>query len=195
MRPIPDRLLRQYLAGALEPPEHDRVERALRDVAGLRDRLERLRAEALPMQAEEPDDGWRLPPPQRSSSLAPRAVPAPMMDAGPGGWWEVHVHVAADQQAHRVVVLERAGAAWRVAFPIAAEELVTAGQLPQEGGRARLAIAGDRPGRMAIVLVPPDFPIDFDIEPALRWAMIREAVLAGAVPAASFDTPADSQDL
>jgi hypothetical protein len=186
MTTIPDRLLRQYLAGALEPPEQARIERALAGAPEIRERLALLLATSI----DEPEAAWHVPPPSLAVGLRSTSAPAAMMDAaGGGGWLVVWLEAGDDRLDHRVLVLERAGAGWEVVFPSSAEELVTVGALPREGGRTRLDLDPGAARRVAVVLVPPDLQIDFGIPADARWSGVQEGLRAGELPVVSLDTP------
>jgi hypothetical protein len=193
---IPDRVLRQYLAGALDPPDQEDVERAMAASPSLLARLAVLRADTAP---EPPDGGaprpWFVPPPglvppgTRLAPLTGRAAPVAVMDGGGGGGWLVlHLDVPPERHHHRVVVLERHGADWAVGFPASEDELLEAGSLGREGDRVRLDYALDAPGvgRIAVVLVPPEIPIDWSADADQRWAAVRDGLAAGTLAAVSF---------
>lgn len=185
MKTISNRLLGQYLAGALEPPERRRVERALAERPEARSRLDALRA----LEHDEPRHPWIVPPPSLPSALQATSAPAAVMEAGSGAWLVVRLAVADDQQDHVVVVLERTGEAWEVVFPATAEERTTVGMLPREGEQARLDLAEIPPRRIAVALVPPDVAIRFESGADERWSAVRAGLASGTIPVVSFDTP------
>lgn len=189
---IPDRTLRQFLAGALEPPDQERVERALSADPDLRSRLALLLATtpAAPL-------GWVVPPPGAPVRvpLVGAASPAPVMDARSApDWLVLRLDVPDALLDHRVVVLERAGGVWTVAHPTTPDSWVAARVLPRENGRVRLDLGGGQgsaglAGRVAVVLVAPPLAgeVAWDLEPEARWAAIRDALADGELPVAAFD--------
>lgn len=185
MKTISDRLLGQYLADALEPPERRRVERALDELPEARARLERFRAADL----DEPTDPWIVPPPSLPTPLQATPAPAAVMDTSASAWWVVRLDVSEEHHGHVVVVLEREGGSWEVVFPTSAAERTLVGALPREGDQVRLDLAAGGPRRVAVALVPPDIPIDFDADENERWSSVKHSIRAGAVPVVAFDAP------
>lgn len=186
MKTISDRLLGQYLAEALEPPERRRVERALVEVPGAKERLEALRTADL----DEPTDPWIVPPPSLPTPLQATPAPAAVMDTSASAWWVVRLDVPEEHLDHMVVVLERETGSWNVVFPTSDDECVAVGALPRDGDQVRLDLAAGGPRRVAVVLVPPNLPIDFGTDDlGARWVGVRKAIRAGAVPVVAFDAP------
>lgn len=187
MKTISDRLLGQYLAEALEPPERRRVERALSEVPGARERLERLRT----TQLDEPADPWIVPPPGLPSQLRAATAPAAVMDSTASAWWVVRLDASPEVEDHTVVVLEREEGAWSVVFPATSAERITVSALPHdEEGRVRLDLAAGSPRRVAVAMVPPSLPIDFAASvSSTRWDHVKQAIRSGTIPVVSFDAP------
>jgi hypothetical protein len=193
---IPDRVLRQHLAGALDPPEREQVERALASDPALRERLALLLATThdAPAPGLAPTGaglaGWVVPPPA-ARTLGGSAAPVAVMGGAEGtGWVVLRLDVSPEQLDHRVVVLERTGAEWDVVFPCSADEECPARALPREGGQLRIDVAtagAGRAHRIAAVLVPPAPPLDWTLPPVERWARVRDALAAGELPAVAFD--------
>jgi len=109
-----------------------------------------------------------------------------------GAHLRLRIAAAPELNDRRVVVLYAApGEEWKVVFPASAEESLRLGELPEEGGgRAIDLSAGDEPGiqRWAIAL-PEAVKLDWSAPPSERWASLREAVVADAMPAAVVDIP------
>jgi hypothetical protein len=186
---IPDRILRQYLAGALEPPVQERVERALRREPGLRERLAVLLATSIP--EPEADVGWLIPPPNLPRSLRATTALAAVMGEQTEGWVEVWLEIPKAHLDDRVIVLERESTGWRVVFPTEPAELVSARALPRDGARSRLDLDA-RSSRIAVVLVAPDRPLDLTLPEPARWAELRACLEAGEVPITSIDILAEA---
>jgi hypothetical protein len=186
---VPDRTLRQYLAGALEPPDQEEVERELSASTVLRERLAVLLATSA--SAPEPGPSWVLPPPQVHGPLRAAAEPVATMDATSDiGWLVVRLEVPTERRNHRIVVLERRSSEWEVLYPGPDDPPLRASDLPVEGDRTRLDLSteGRDPRRMAVVLV--------DREPAAsgdRWEEVREALAAGEAVAVTFDVRGGAQ--
>lgn len=178
---VPDRTLRQYLAGALEPPDQEEVERELGSSPTLRDRLAVLMATTL----AAPEASWVLPPPQVRGPLRAAAAPVATMDAGSDtGWLVVRLDVPTERADHHLVVLERRGSAWEVLYPGPDDPPLRASDLPLEGGQRRLDLStvGREPRRIGVVLT--------DREPAAtddRWEQVRDALAAGEAVSVTFD--------
>ncbi|MEQ1564881.1 MAG: hypothetical protein ABMA64_04530 [Myxococcota bacterium] len=169
---IPVRTLRQYLALALDPPEHEQVERALAADPELLAQLALLIAETPPL----PDrPAWAMPPPGIAAGLRGAAAPVAVMDAdGPAGWWQVELEIPADHAEDWVVLLERAEDVWEVVFPTGPSEVTRASELPRRGDRARVDLHTVA-RRLAVVLVPPDLVRWGDADP---WAEVRDRLPA-----------------
>ncbi len=183
---IPDRMLRQYLAGALEPPDSERVERALKRAPALRDRLATLVDTTIPAHSSR----WVVPPPSLRSGMRATAAPAAVMESGSAaGWLVLRMQIPAEQLDHVVLVLERVGAEWEVVFPSMAEEMVTASALPRIGDAVQLDLAAGQHRRVAVVFIPPDHSIDFTLGVAQRWSEVKDSMSAGKLPVVSLDTP------
>ncbi|MEZ4238327.1 MAG: hypothetical protein R3F59_19680 [Myxococcota bacterium] len=189
MKTISDRLLRQYLAGALEPPAQERIERALRDVDGLRERMAALLATSLP----EPRASWVIPPPGAPRGLTATAEPAAFMGEPEAGWTVLWLDVDDAQLDARPVVLERAGADWEVVFPLTEDEVVPLRALHREGGRTRLDVDTSRARRVAVVLVPSDRPLDLTLPDPERWAAVIASVQAGELPVVALAVPPEAR--
>lgn len=202
---LPDRVLRQYLAGALDPPDLERVERALGADPGLRVRLGVLLATTVQPGTTPAPGRWVVPPPSLpvfglGSPLRGTAAPVGVMDASAPdvGWVVLRLDVPAEHLDHRVVVLERGASDWSVVFPTAADELHPASALPREQGQVRIDVArptggpgspAHREHRIAVVLVPPPLAddVDWSLGPDVRWGAVIDAAADGALPIASFD--------
>ena len=179
---LPDRMLRQFLAGALDPPEHEAVERALAADPSLHTRLATLLA-ATPA-VPEAADRWSLPPPGVVAGLRGTVEAAPVMGLGPSEDWVVlRLDIGRDRDADRVVVLERHGEDWTVVFPATADEETRVESLPREGDLVRIDLRVEG-HRAAVVLVPPEWPVDWSKPPNERWERVRAQL--GELPVLTF---------
>lgn len=210
---IPDRVLRQYLAGALEPPDLERVEIALAGSPALRERRDLLLADTVEVApqlgsgriglggrwggAGDGPGGWiipppSVPPPDRGFALSGVAAPVATMGGERGGgldagWVVLRLEVAPEHLDHRIVVLERSGAQWRVLSPEGPDDFRRASELVRDD-RVRIDLATDADAhRIAVVLVPGGWSIAFDEPPDRRWSRIQGALIAGEIPVISFD--------
>ena len=183
---LTDIALRRYLAGALAPPRQALLEAALRQDAALRDRLERLRLEGAALDA--PPDPWRLPPPGVAAArgLGATARAGAVMSDGEDGeapdYIELRIQAPPDALPHRVLLLERGPAGWRVLAPASADEVFTAADLPLDADGTRrvdLALEGGAPWRFGVVLLPPAVVIPWQDPPGSRWADVQSRIARG----------------
>lgn len=181
-----DRVLRQYLAEALEPPRAEEVREALARSPALAARLALLIAETPPEPAPPERPGWRMPPPGVTAPFLLQGTFASgaVMDADQADWIELSIEVPEADLDCVVVVLERRDAAWEVLFPTDEDEVIRASELPHEGSLRRLDVTlQPEVERLSVVLVP-EVP---DLGAADPWASVREAVASGQRPVITFD--------
>ena len=193
---IPDRVLRAYLGGALEPGRIDDLEAELETSAALRARLAALSAElSAELSPAQPAPrstapAWRLPPPGAMGPWSLRASAAPVAVMGadtprPGDRVRISVVGLDDPADHLVVVLWRGDGDWEVMLPASERQRVTADRLPVDADGARYLDVTVRPDaprqRWALALPPADEPIDWAAPE--RWLDLIARVRDGLVPA------------
>ena len=177
-----DRLLRQYIAEALDPPRWEAVRDAIAASPDLQARVAMLLASTV----ELPQRAWQMPPPGAAAPfiLAGRSEIGAVLDPSAPAWLEVKFAVPSEQLDHVVVVLEREHGAWRVLFPASSSEVLQAHDLAlAEDGLRRLDVTpSEGQERVGVVLVPtaPDF------SGADPWVDVRRGVAEGRHPVVTF---------
>jgi hypothetical protein len=175
-----DRMLRAYLAGALDPGRAAEVEETLAASPALQRRLSTL----LTAEVSAPGtSGWGLPP---AGVRGPWSLPvevhaAPFMDGeGVVAWHTLLLDIPDDQLPRMVVVVQRPpGGDWAVWLPTAPDEVIHGADLPLQDARRRLDVASID-GELAVVLLPEDVAPRWDAEDP--WAEARHAVRTGRAP-------------
>ncbi len=137
--------------------------------------------------------GWRIPPPAFGAGM--RVAAAPVLSGGRGrrGRFRIYVAGRADADQLDVVVLRGGAGAWEVMAPCRADERVTLASFPiNRAGEYRLDLhrVGTDEARWAVVLVPSDTAVDWNLPAAERWAPLQRALAAGEVSAAAVVLPA-----
>ncbi len=187
MRPS-DRLLRQYLAEAMDPPRAEEIRDAVAASPELQARLAELIATTPPEPPSPQAESlpWMLPPPGARAPFLMQGSLADglLMDGQDADWVELSIDVPEPDLGCVVVVLERGDDAWQIVFPAHDDEVVRAGELPVVGSARRLDVTL-QPGsaRLAVLLVP-DPP---DLSAADPWEAVRQAVASGQHPLITFD--------
>ncbi|MBX2804227.1 MAG: hypothetical protein KTR31_41585 [Myxococcales bacterium] len=178
-----DRVLRQYIAEALDPPRFEEVSEALAASPALRERLALLLATTVQSSPHR----WLLPPPgvRAPAVLGGAAMRGAVMDGDEADWMELALQVPDDQLDHVVVVLELVDE-WRVLAPVRVEEIVTAGALPshpREAGHRRIDVTPAPDATRVAVALVEHAP---DLTAPDPWADVRRRVAMGELLAVTF---------
>lgn len=184
---VSDRELAAFVADALDPPRREEIARALAASPALR-----KRRDALSQQSPPPRHSTRpaltMPPP--GVGLLSGAPVAVMGEALP---WVRVTMPASGADDDRVVALERREGLWEVVSPLEPGEVVTAGELPVEGGLRQLDL-GASPGaeRLGVVLVPSRVPIPWEKPHEQRWEEILAEAFSEGWPSGTVNVRAQS---
>lgn len=196
---LTDGLLLAYALDTLDDETRALIDRRLADDHALRGRLAAL--SPAPPTSIPRGPSWNVPP---SWARPPTSLPTldvladTLGSAFPTGD-SIEVELRRSLDAHGddlVVVLHRDPAGWTVLFPTTAADAKTLAELPRSPhGAPFLGVtitATEGRERWAVVLVPPEIPIDWSLPEEARWAPVRAALAEQGLVVESFEVEVSS---
>lgn len=184
--PRPDEpTLRAWLLGGLEPGEATRLGEQVAASPSLQARVDALKV----LLQDDDASVWSLPPPGQGHGLRLEAAPMQsysVAQAGAAALLSLRFSTPAEGP-RLVVLLHRGEAGWEVLLPDAEEDRLSLDELDRlDDGRVELLVRA-APGRWALALPPLDWPIDWRLDAAARWAPLQAALSQGEIPVAVIE--------